>query len=97
MADRLNVDALLSSLGERQFEPVPFYVPERDCLYHYFEDVHYHAEWVTDSLTLYRSSEDGHIIGFKIANLRALLSRSRSADRAGCGSAQVASADGPRP
>lgn len=75
MAERLNVEDILSSIGERRFTPKPFHSPEADCLHFYFEDTRSNAVRIDCWLTIYKASDDGRIIGFKLKNIKALLSR----------------------
>ena len=69
----LDVDELLGSIDRPVFRPRPFYSPETDCLYVYLEDGRCYAEEIDHRLTLYKSSEDDHVVGLKVRAVRSLL------------------------
>jgi hypothetical protein len=69
------VTAILQSLGEHRFESKPFYSPEGDCVYYYFENQRTYNDRVDCWLTAFRSSADDRIVGIKIKNIKTLLSR----------------------
>ena len=70
----LDVDKLLAE-SPNQFESVPFYSEDGDSLQFYHENVDYHAERIDCWLTVYKAFEDERLIGFKIKNVKVLLSR----------------------
>ncbi len=73
MAERLDIESILRSHPSR-FEPKPFYSPEGDSIHFYFENVDHYAERVDCWLTIYRSFEDQHLVGFKLKNIKSLVS-----------------------
>lgn len=74
MVNRLDVDKLLGDYPSR-FEPKPFYLADADALCFYAEDTECFAERIDCWLTIYKSFEDQRLIGFKIKNVKVLLSR----------------------
>jgi len=74
MAEELDIDRLIGSM-KREFEPRPYYSPESDALYFYCENEDYAAERIDCWLTVFRAFSDNRIIGFKIKNVKILLSK----------------------
>ncbi len=73
MADKLNVDAILKA-HPPAFESRPFYSLEGDCVKLYFENVDYFADRVDCWLTAYKAFDDKRLIGFKLKNIKTLVS-----------------------
>lgn len=73
MAEKLDIPKLLSELGGG-FESRPFYSSEGDCVFFHFEDADHFAERIDCWLTVYRSFDDRRLVGFKLKNVRTLLS-----------------------
>lgn len=74
MVDRLDVEEILREFPPR-FESKPVYSPEDDAVHFYFEDADHHAQRIDCWLTVFRSFDDDRIVGFKLKNIRVLLSR----------------------
>lgn len=74
MAKPLDVDKLLQRFPFR-FEPEPFYSEDSDSFQFYHENVDHYAERVDCWLTVYREFNSEKLVGFKIKNVRTLLSR----------------------
>ncbi len=73
MAEKLDNPKLLSEL-EGPFESRPFYSPEGDCVFFHFEDADHFAERVDCWLTVFKAFDDRRLVGFKLKNIRTLLS-----------------------
>lgn len=74
MVEKLNVDKLLKQFPPR-FEAKPYYLRTNDAAYFFHEDTEYYAERIDCWLTVYRRCADGGLVGFKIKNIRILLSK----------------------
>ncbi len=74
MAETLNVPKLLDRFPAR-FSPQLFYSADSDSLQFYHEDVEYYAERIDCWLTVYKEFETEKLIGFKLKNVKVLLSR----------------------
>ncbi len=74
MVKKLDVDKLIGQFPSR-FEPKPFYLPVGDAAYYYHEDTDHYAERVDCWLTVYKAFDDHRLVGFKIKNVRILLTR----------------------
>ena len=74
MAEALNVNKLLDRFPG-QFAPHPFYSADSDSLQFYHEDVEYYAERIDCWLTVYKEFKTEKLIGFKLKNVKVLLSR----------------------
>lgn len=74
MVEKLDVDKLIKQFPAK-FESKPFYSHTNDAAYFYHENTDHYAERIDCWLTVYKAFEDDRLIGFKIKNLRVLLSR----------------------
>ena len=74
MVQKLDADKLIKRFPSK-FEPKPFYSQTNDAVYFYHEDADHHAERIDCWLTIYKAFDDERLIGFKIKNLKVLLSR----------------------
>ncbi len=74
MAEKLDIAALLAEPAPA-FESRPFHSPAGDCLYYYFENAEHVADRVDCWLTVYYATDDQRLVGFKLKNIRTLLSR----------------------
>jgi len=61
--------------GEPEFHPEPWYNPIGDCIICKMADEAVVADRVDGLLTVYRSAIDNRPIGFKIKDIRAIISR----------------------
>ncbi|MFH1108407.1 MAG: hypothetical protein V1790_04305 [Planctomycetota bacterium] len=73
MAKDLDVDAILKEFPSR-FESRPSYSAAGDCVEYFFEDTDHFAERIDCWLTVYRAFDDRRVIGFKLKNVKALVS-----------------------
>ena len=74
MAETLDVRKLLDRFPNR-FDARPFYLADSDSLQFYHENVDHYAERIDCWLTVYKEFETDKLIGFKLKNVKVLLSR----------------------
>lgn len=74
MAETLNVEKLLDNFPSR-FTTQLFYSDDGDALRFYHDNVEHYAERIDCWLTVYKEFGTERLIGFKIKNVRVLLSR----------------------
>lgn len=74
MASQLDVDKLLQRFPSR-FEPGVFYSEDSDSLQYYHRDADCFAERIDYWLTVYKEFETNQLVGFKIKNVKVLMSR----------------------
>lgn len=63
-----NLTALRTDLS------LPWYSSRGDCLFCYFNDEPSYAEWASDDLTVFRALLTRELVGFKIKNVRSIVS-----------------------
>ncbi len=73
MTRSLDVEGLLNQFPAR-FEPRPFHAAQDDSIQWCFENVDQYAERVDNWLTIYRAFDDHKMVGFKLKNIKVLLS-----------------------
>ncbi|MCK6486503.1 MAG: hypothetical protein HUU22_12550 [Phycisphaerae bacterium] len=73
MADALDTAAFLKQFPPC-FESKPFYSDEGDCVHWWFENADHYADRVDCWLTLYRAIDGDRLVGFKLKNVKSLLS-----------------------
>ena len=73
MVKKLDIHEILREYPPR-FESRPYHSPQADCVKYFLEDVDHFADRIDCWLTLYRAMDDKRMIGFKLKNIRTLLS-----------------------
>jgi hypothetical protein len=61
--------------GEPEFKPEPWYNRHGDCVVYQGADEATYAERVDSILTLYRSADDGRVVGFQVKGVAAIMSK----------------------
>lgn len=56
-----------------EFEPKPYYARESDTLFFYAEDVQSYAKRFNPILTIFLSTDDDRLVGFKIKGIRRIV------------------------
>lgn len=61
--------------AQPEFRAAPWYNADGDCIHYHWRDDEFHAEWLDDKVTIYRSLTTGEAVGFEIKGVGALVKK----------------------